>query len=260
MRFRWLALFPLLYAALFIAIAGWLLGGDALAPFVAGQRILVRILAAVGCYAAVSGFERGDHLRRAWLWLGAGTVAIFLRDVLRLFPAFQPASAGPGEQALLSALGILSNLALLTGIWLLARSWRMAAIVLPGGRSGAMAVVVVTAALALAVAGPAALDSAQAVAGGDWNSLVLLVSAVVDVITLCLVAPLLLTAVSLRGGLFVWPWALITASQLSWLLYDAAAGLGPWVPDVFRGLAENYLFAAGLAQLFVLRQVRRAAR
>jgi hypothetical protein len=267
MRFRSLAVFPLLYAAVFIAVARWLVGSDALGPFVSGQRILVRILAAAGCFAAVSVFGRGDHLRRAWAWLGWGTIVILVRDVLRLLPAFQPASAGPEEQAILSGLGVLSNLALLAGIWLLARSWKMAAIALPGGRSGAAAVGLIAAVIAIVVAGPGALKSAQALAHGDWSALVLLVSAVVDIITLCLVAPLLLTAVSMRGGLFSWPWGLVTASQLSWLLYDAAAALASSpapgafpTADIFRGLAENYLFVAGLAQFLVVRHVRDAGR
>jgi|SRR6185436_12743546 len=264
MRLRLLALFPLLYAAVFAAVAWELGSGDTLDTFVRGQRILVRLLAVVGCFAAASAFDRQDHLRRAWVWLGGGTVVILLRDVLRFFPPFQPATAGPGAQILLSGLGILSNLALLAGIWLLARSWKMAAIDL-GGRFGVIAVTVTTGVLAIAVAGPGALEATRAVAQGDWSALVLLVSAVVDIITLCLITPLLLTAVALRGGLFSWPWALVTASQLSWLLYDAAAALDPGrlggfpLPDVFRGLAENFLFVAGLAQLFVIRHVRRAA-
>ena len=52
MRFRWLAVFPLLYAAVFIAVAWWLRGGEALAPFTTGQRLLVRLLAIAG---------RADH-------------------------------------------------------------------------------------------------------------------------------------------------------------------------------------------------------
>jgi hypothetical protein len=258
MRFRWLAIFPLLYAGIFIAIALGLGSGEALNDFVVWQRILVRVLGLAGCLAAVRGFERGDHLRRAWLSLGVGTALILLRDVLRLFPAFAPGSAGPGAQMILTGLGVLANFGLLGGVWLLARSWKMAAIALPGGRSGAVGVTLISALLALAVAGPGALASARNLAAGDWSALVLLVSAVVDILSLCLIAPLLLTAVSLRGGLFSWPWGLITASQLSWLCYDAAASLVPWA-DVFRGLAENYLFAAGLAQLFVIRQVRRLA-
>ena len=33
----------------------------------------------------------------------------------------------------------------------------------------------------------------------------------------------------------------------------------PFPPDVFRGLAESYLFVADLAQLFVIRHVHRAS-
>lgn len=267
MRFRWLAVFPLLYAAAFLALAGWL-GSDPqlLAHFVPGQRILVRILAATGCFLAVSVFERGDHLRRAWQWLGWGTVSILLRDLLRLLPSFQAGHSGIEAQVILQALGVLANLALLAGVWELARSWKMAAIELPGGRSGVLAVALVTAVLAVLVAGPGALQSARALAGGDWGSLILLVSAVVDVITLCLITPLLLTAVSLRGGLFSWPWGLVTASQICWLLYDAAGTLAPHlapggvpVGEVFRGMAETCLFAAGTAQYLVIHHVRRAA-
>jgi hypothetical protein len=261
MRFRWLAAFPLLYAAVFIAISWSLGGGEALAAFAGGQKILVRLLAIVGCFLAVSAFERGDHLRAAWLWLGAGSVLILLRDLLRFLPPFQPAAAGPGAQTLVSGLGILSNVALLIGIWMLARSWRMAAIMMPGGRSGFVMVALIAAALAVAVAGPGAYKSALAVAHGDGSSLIVLVSAVVDILSLCLISPLLLTAVSLRGGLFSWPWGLITASRLAWLLYDAAVSFAPpgRIPldDLCRGLGQNYLFAAGVAQLLVVRQVRR---
>jgi hypothetical protein len=266
MRFRSLAAFPLLYAAIFLAAAWSLQGDEALAPFTFWQRILARVLAAAGCFAAISCFERGDHLRNAWLWLGAGTIVILIRDLLRLFPGFAPQGADPKAQLVVTALGILSNLALLGGIWMLARSWKMAAITLPGGRSGFGVVAVATAILALTVTGPGAFNHLQQVSQGDWSSLVLVVSALVDIVTLCLITPLLLTAVSLRGSLFAWPWGLVTASQLAWLLYDIAASLRPGLlpaglplSEVFRGLAENYLFAAGMAQYFVIHQVRRAA-
>ncbi|HEX3528626.1 MAG TPA: hypothetical protein VH988_16300 [Thermoanaerobaculia bacterium] len=268
MRFRWLAVFPLIYAALFSAVAAWL-GSDphALQSFMTDQRIVVRILSAVGCCLAVSVFARGDHLRRAWLCLGWAAVLILLRDVLRLFPPFQAGGSGGMEaQAFLSGLGILSNVALLAGIWELARSWKMAAIELPGGRAGVFAVAAVTAVLALVVAGPGALEHGRAVVAGDWGSLIFFVSAVADILSLCLITPLLLTAVSLRGGLFFWPWALVTASQVCWLLYDAAGTLAPHIAprgfplaEVFRGMAESYLFVAGVVQFLLIRHVRRAA-
>jgi hypothetical protein len=266
MRFRGLALFPLVYAALFLLIA-WQLGNThALDTFVVGQRLLVRVLAVVGCFAAASVFERGDHLQSAWRWLGWGAVAILVLDVLRLTIGSQGAAAPLAVQVTLSAVGVLSNLALLAGIWALSRSWKLAAIELPGGRLAVVGISVVTILLALAVAGPDAVASARQVIGGDVSATLPFVSAVVDVITLSLITPLLLIAVSLRGGLFSWPWGLLTASQVCWLLYDGAAGLtqhfslGSFpIAETFRCLAETLLFCAGIAQYMVIRQVRRGA-
>jgi hypothetical protein len=259
MRLRLLAVYPLLYAVAFSAVSHELSGNEVLAPL---QRLLVRILAVVGCFAAASAFERGDHLRRAWLLLGTGATLIGTCNVLLMLPPFE------ARDALVSALAILSNFIFLAGIWTLARSWRMAAIELPGGRLGSALVSVTIGVMALAGAGPHVLGAAKEVAAGNSASLVPMVSAVVDVVSFCLIAPLLLTAVALRGGLFSWPWALITVSQFGWLLCDVVAlgiagsavtSTGFPLLDLFRGLASNYLFAAGMAQLLVVRQVRRAA-
>lgn len=265
MRFRGLAVFPFLYAAVFIAVSWSLLGSESLASFLVGQRLLVRVLALVGCFAAMSVFERGDHLRRAWLLLGSGTVLILIRDLLRLSDSFKPANAGPWEAVILSSLVVLANIVLLAGVWLLSRAWKKAALLMPGGRSGFLTVGVITAVVAVVVAGPAAVENAQKFADGDWTYLGPTVSAITDILSLSLISPLLLTAVSLRGSLFSWPWALITAGRVSWLLYDAVAALdsGLLAPDfplaeIFRGLGENFAFAAGLAQFFVVRHVRRA--
>ncbi len=266
MRIRRLTLFPLLYAVVFVGVALWLSGGDALRPFVRGQLILVRLLAIAGCFAAVSAFERGDHLRRAWLLLGVSTILVLARDLLRLPPFALPGSGVSAGALVVSGLGVLSNVGLLAGIWLLARAWRVAAISLPVGRGGVVGVTLVAAVLALLVAGPSALQHAREVAAGDLSALILLVSAVVDILSLLLLAPLFLTTLALRGGLFAWPWGLVTASVLAWLLYDGAAAVAPSLapggfplPDVFRGLAENFVFVAGLAQKRAVDQVRRTA-
>lgn len=263
MRYRWLSIFPLAYAAVFAAIAWSLAGADALTPFVRGQLLLVRVLAILGCFAAAAAFERKDHLRRAWLFLAWATILVLARDLLR-FPVELVSTEGGGRW-LVTGLGVLSNFALLTGTWLLARAWKVAAIPLPGGRARAVAVTVVVAAIALAVAGPFAWGHLQSVVAGEWSALVMLVSAVVDIVALCLIAPLLLTTIALRGGIVSWPWGLVTASLACWLLYDVVAGLQGTLEtafpftDVFRGLAENYLAAAGLAQYLVVRRVRRDA-
>jgi len=264
MRYRWLAVFPIAYAVVFVVVSAALGEGETLGVFVRGQLLLVRVLAIFGCIAAARAFSRGDHLRTAWLWLAAATVIVLARDLLRLPPFSLPPSSAGGAGWLIAGLGVASNLALLFGVWLLARAWKVAGIPLPGGRGGAIAVAVAAAVLALVVAGPGALEHG-ARAGADISSVPLFTSAVVDILALCLLAPLLLTAIALRGGAVAWPWALVTASIFCWLLYDAAAltpFLAPdWFPlaDVFRGLAENYLFAAGVAQRFVVERVSREA-
>lgn len=259
MRLRLLAVYPLLYAVAFTAVSHELAGNETLAPL---QRLLVRILAVVGCFAAASGFERGDHLRRAWLLLGTGATLIGTCNVLLMLSPFE------ARDVLVNGFAVLANVIFLGGIWTLSRSWRMAAIELPGGRLGGALVAGIIGVMALAGAGPHVLGAARQVLAGDSAALVPMVSAVADVISFCLIAPLLLTAVSLRGGLFFWPWALITVSQFGWLLCDVVAlgiagaavtSTGYPLLDLFRGLASNYLFAAGMAQLFVVRHVRRAA-
>jgi len=263
MRYRWLSVYPLLYAAAFVLIGWRLLAGDGdFAAFVHDQRLFVRGLAVVGCLAAFSAFSARDYLRRAWFWLAVAMVVVLARDLIRLFV---DRGEVPAIDWTVSGLGVLGNLAFLAGVWMLARAWKLAAVSLPGGDTGFGVVTAVVAVLALIVAGPGAYKHFEMLLAGDWTGLIPMVSTVVDILSLCLVAPLLLTTLALRGGLFAWPWGLVTASMVSWLLFDAAAffGLGLFggtfpVHEIFRGLAENYLFVAGLAQSFVVRDVRSA--
>lgn len=264
MRLRWLAIYPLAFAVIFFGVARSLGSEDAVASFVVGQRFLVRILALLGCVVAASAFDRGDHLRRAWSWMAWSTALLLLRDPLRL--ALEPIQDSTSAAAwLLDGLALIGNLALVIGVWQLARSWRMAAMTQPGNSKKALALTLGVAVLALIVAAPAAATAFRDLLGGDSRASATLASALADIVALCLIGPLLLTAIELRGGLFSWPWGLITACRVSWLFYDAAAALGltliPGAPlhELFRGLALNLLFAAGVAQAMVVRAVRRAA-
>lgn len=263
MRFRGLALFPLVYAAVFAAVAWLLLDAAALGSFIIGQRLILRVLAIVGCVAAATVFERGEHLRRAWWLLGFAAILIFLRDLSNLPPIELGESAPELGPLVIQALGVGSNLASLAGLALLAFTWKKASVVLPGGRYRVVLVVLVTLAavlLALLLAGRPAVEQAERLADGDEGALILLVSAVVDILSLCLLAPLLLTAMALKGGTIGWPWALLSASILSWLLYDWAVFHAPTgefpLTEVFRDMAVGYLFAAGMAQRFAVTRAR----
>jgi hypothetical protein len=77
-----------------------------------------------------------------------------------------------------------------------------------------------------------------------------------DALCFALVAPILVTALALRGGILWWPWVLYTASGLSWMVFDVinAAQSDTRTPTMItlsgsaRALACLLAFAAGIAQ------------
>ena len=159
-----------------------------------------------------------------------------------------------------------NHLSQIVGTWLLARAWKVANLSLPGSKRGRWALVGGAVMLAMALAGPVVLGTGRRVLSGDWTGLASLASALGDLVSLCLVAPLLLTALALRGGLIGWPWALLTTSYVCWLVYDALGvlapglGLGPHATTVanesFRALGCLFGFSAGMAQRAVVARLR----
>ena len=121
--------------------------------------------------------------------------------------------------------------------------------------------------LAAVFAGPAVLRNAGPLMAGDLSRAAGVFSALGDMVSLWLIAPLLLTALALRGGMFGWPFALLTASYVAWLGYDALAVVGPGLgldahaartgAELFRALGCLYGFSAGLAQRAVVSGLRR---
>ena len=98
----------------------------------------------------------------------------------------------------------------------------------------------------------------RALVAGDVSAVVPLSSDVADALVIVLLAPLARTALALRGGVLLWPWAFLTANGLLWLVFDATYG-GLSVAHVdaarahvllesLRTLATLYGFAAGFAQ------------
>jgi hypothetical protein len=102
------------------------------------------------------------------------------------------------------------------------------------------------------------LHDAGALASGNMGAAVNIASDLGDTICLALVAPVLLTALAMRGGTLRWPWGLLTVSGIAWIAYDAASGAvelfhveqARWliVTEALRGLACAFFFSAGMAQ------------
>ena len=266
MRYRYWVVFPLLWAAAFLIGDTLFFGTPGYPVFLRTEVELVKGLALFGSWAAALRFERGDYLRRAWFLIGGVLALLLLRD-LTLAPLGFEAMGQGNLEVLRSVLVTLANLSGVAGTWLLARTWKVADLSLPGSRKGQAAVVAVAVVLAVAFASPGLVTSGSRLLEGDLTATAGAASAFGDMIILCLLAPLFLTALALRGGLISWPWALLTASNVAWLLYDALAVLGPALgldahaartsTELFRALGCTFGFTAGLAQRAVVDHLRR---
>jgi hypothetical protein len=266
MRYRALAAFPLIWGGAFLLGSAGLAGTEALPLFVRTQTELAKAFAFAGALAAALAFERREYLRRAWLLIAGCMALLLLRDATLLPVGLD----SMGERRLAALRGLLvvgANLSQIAGTWMLARGWKRAALALPVSRLSQWLLVAAVVAAAVAVTGPGVLHNASRVEGGDIAALAGVASALGDAVSLFLIAPLLLTALALRGGLFGWPYSLLTTSYVAWLLYDAVVALGSslgldpagvrTVSELFRALGCLFGFSAGLAQRFVVERLRR---
>ncbi len=264
MKYRLLVALPLVFTAV-VAVAMALFPDEA--SRVVALRIeieLVKVLAVVGCTVAALAFDKGDYLRRAWLLNALCFVVLLVRDVTFLLPhAGDDVSGG----ALLSVrhlqvlLVLVANAVSVAGTWMMARAWQVAGID-PSQSKWRVALVLGAGAVALAITGTAIFADARDAALGDTGSIEGLASDFGDVFSLCVIAPVFLTAWAMRGGVLRWPWALYTASLVGWLVYDAVGGvatlvhLDPWIHrvavELCRTLSCTFLLSAGIAQRLVV--------
>jgi hypothetical protein len=224
---------------------------------------LVKLVAMIGSFAAAQSFERGEHLRRAW-WLSGACIAFLLvRDVLVLIDGH---SQMPLRETTISALVLASNASGVASAWLMAHTFQVAGLATDESTRKWRVYTVVALLASLVVTLPSLHLSVQGMLRGEFGSLVWFISGVGDVLALGLIAPILLTAIAMRGGALIWPWALLTVAMASWLFYDLAGtiehltlfglgrGAGQGLEELFRALACVYTGVAGLAQRKIVRE------
>jgi hypothetical protein len=219
----------------------------------------VKVIALAGCLAAATSFAESDYLRRAWNLTAVSFAFLLARDAFLLSGlAAQTAQA----DLLIGLLVLCSNIAGVASAWLMARTFQVAGLATaesaPRWRTLTLAAFVA----ASLVCAPTLVLSTKGLMSGDLHKLVALFSGLGDVLSLALIAPIVLTAIAMRGGALIWPWALLTAAMLAWLLYDVVGMLVPMldatpsrlVEELFRALACTYTAAAGLAQRKIARE------
>ena len=261
MKFRLLVALPFITLALFwIALA---VVPAAQHPALYGSEIeLAKLAAFVGCAAAALRFQRGDYLRTGWLLQAQCYLLILLNDVL-----FRAGMGLFGDASWAPIAGgvtvFVANVGQLVGTVWIARVWRVAGFDLAGSPTVRRAVVIGAVTIALVSAGWLVVTSAREVVHGQTASLVDFFSSIADIGSFALIAPLVLTAIALRGGTLAWTWALFTASLFGWLLFDATLSFATVVASNAEGvklveesvrlLACTFGLAAGLSQRLAVR-------
>jgi hypothetical protein len=240
----------------------------ALAMAVVPDRLLVyaisaptvKVIAVVGAVLAATAFGPGDYLRRAWILYAVSYMLLLLPDLIFGPTAPSVAMAG-GPQAIVRATFVItSNLASVIGTVLFGFAWRVGGLELPGSPIRRAMLIAIVVAVAIAIVGPSLVDHVRA---GGLRGAISIGSDVGDAISFCLMAPVLLTALALRGGRLAWPWAVLFVSLFGWLLFDAAGTIGAWahlgdshvraMEELARCLACTCSFSAGVLQRAAVR-------
>jgi hypothetical protein len=216
------------------------------------EYLIMMALAVIGPLLAASCFDRGDHLRRAWILFAVSYAALFIQSFWRML---QPDHFGWVRMILV----VVSNVVSPIGAILFATAAGVAGLELPGSKLSRGAMRFGSFAIAIGMAAPSFYLGIK-----EWqwpDGIIPIVSAAGDLATFAMLAPILMTALALRGGLVAWVWTFLTAAELSWLVYDLLVALinvdAHWVDMLdggFRSAAFVLTFCAGLAQYVISRE------
>ncbi|HEY2747015.1 MAG TPA: hypothetical protein VGL86_20470 [Polyangia bacterium] len=236
--------------------------------FFTSEIALMKLFGAAGCFIAASRYRKREYMGVAWYLIGIDYFLLFAKDLMfgRVIhlPGLDPELAS----TLRVIFVIIGNVASAIGCIMLARVWHVAGIALPGSRRLQYGAMIVGIAVAIALVGWGTWqDVTTLIHRGDKDAYVAIASNLGDIVSFSAIAPILLTAIAMRGGALAWPWALVTLSNMGWLLYDMSWSFErQWalsehtlriVAEFWRGQGCIMAFAAGLAQRWAIRSASR---
>lgn len=180
-----------------------------------------KALAAFGAFLAARQFDRGDYLRRAWSLIGLCYVLLFANTlVLSMLLNSRGANEVPALEVVRGVVTVIANLSSIAGMVLVGRAWRVAGLDLQVKRSTIIISTVASFLIGVMIAGSSVWADLQVVFTGQAGALSSVASGLGDIVTLTMMAPILLTALALRGGTLAWPWALNAVTTFAWLVFD----------------------------------------
>jgi hypothetical protein len=260
-----LAVLPLAIAGLLALLQAVLPDESAVVSWLQVQVLVLKALSFVFLLFAVTRFKPGEYLFGAWGFLALEPVFLLVKDLFfeDLSHVSLSSDLSPGLLWARAAFVFAGNACDVIGFILLLNAARKAGLEPAGSRSLRTAAFLGGLVLAAVLAGPAILADGQAALNGSRRALGDLFSDLGDAVAIVLVMPLLLRAWAFRGGLLIWPYAMIALAALCYLWYDIVWAIGPslWqdltvrrVDEFFRAAGLLYFCAAGLAQGLILRK------
>jgi len=209
------------------------------------------LVAAVGALVGALAFTREDRMLWAWLSISVANVVGTLTVLVTQAPPLHTLVTAPlSDTAQAAGISgtVLLNVFTVIGLVMFGQAWRSFA-PRPAWYPAATAAAFALGAL---VAGPSVVHGLRLVANGEgrdqWAGII---SSVGDLTSITMIGPLAVTAIRMRGGSLVWPYALLTLGTLCWLAWDAStllSGDTQMVTDLMTAsLGMTFTGFAGLA-------------
>jgi hypothetical protein len=238
-----------------IVLAGMGLDANTMAAFLRAVLVAALVATGVSGFATAMKFDAGDRLLKCWMLIGIGYAMAAVRHGSRLLAYFVFDAALP--PLLGNVLMVAQNIAIALALLLFVLAWRATGLTAPISRGAQTASIVLGIAVAVVVGGYPLFSALNAAS----PNLSLFISTAGDIVGFCVIVPLALSALAMRGGLLMHTWIYLAASEVAWLLYDLWWAMQPpLAPNVASAILEALRVMAVLFAFIATVAQRRAMR
>lgn len=182
-------------------------------------RTFALAAAAIAAAMAAARFNwLSEYIGRAWTLVSVLYLLLTLSYALDRMNLLHPSAD--------DAMVIVANVAAVAGFWLFGTALKSSGLQFYGSPAVKLAVFAGAVAIACALVLPSIIETFRTnVSGITFVSEI--ISSVADMLTFILVAPLLLTVWSFRGGKLSWVYGFLALSTVGWMINSAANDLLP---------------------------------